>query len=34
MLDKGEIVELQSPAELLLNKKSVFYGMAKDANLV
>lgn len=34
VLDKGEIVEFESPGKLLDNPKSVFYGMAKDANLV
>lgn len=33
-MDKGQIVEFNSPNNLLKNKKSVFYGMAKDANLV
>lgn len=34
VLDKGNIVEFDSPASLLKNENSVFYGMAKDANLV
>lgn len=34
VLDKGLIVEYDSPASLLKNKSSIFYGMAKDANLV
>ncbi|XP_054263384.1 multidrug resistance-associated protein 1 isoform X4 [Macrosteles quadrilineatus] len=34
VLDKGLIVEYDSPSNLLKNKSSVFYGMAKDANLV
>lgn len=34
VLDKGEITEYASPTELLQNKSSAFYSMAKDANLV
>uniref|UniRef100_A0A1B6GCW0 ABC-type glutathione-S-conjugate transporter n=2 Tax=Cuerna arida TaxID=1464854 RepID=A0A1B6GCW0_9HEMI len=34
VLDKGLIVEYDSPENLLKNKSSIFYGMAKDANLV
>jgi len=34
VLDKGLIVEYDSPAKLLKNKTSLFYGMARDANLV
>lgn len=34
VLDKGQVIEFSSPTELLQNKNSVFYGMAKDANLV
>ncbi|KAL5020060.1 hypothetical protein ScPMuIL_002952 [Solemya velum] len=34
VLDKGMIVEFASPATLLKNSQGVFYGMAKDANLV
>ncbi|XP_055375696.1 multidrug resistance-associated protein 1 isoform X7 [Condylostylus longicornis] len=34
VLDKGKVVEFASPGELLQNKKTIFYGMAKDANLV
>lgn len=34
VLDKGEISEFAAPTELLQNKKSAFYSMAKDAGLV
>lgn len=34
VLDKGYIVEFDSPSNLLQNKQSIFYGMAKDAGLV
>ncbi|KAK2714884.1 hypothetical protein QYM36_009173 [Artemia franciscana] len=34
VLDKGQIIEFDSPSVLLANKSSIFYGMAKDANLV
>ncbi|XP_046388373.1 multidrug resistance-associated protein 1 isoform X3 [Ischnura elegans] len=34
VLDKGRIVEFDSPAKLLESRTSVFYGMAKDAGLV
>ncbi len=33
-MDKGEIKEFDSPNALLGNQRSIFYGMAKDANLV
>ncbi|XP_071454824.1 multidrug resistance-associated protein 1 isoform X2 [Hetaerina americana] len=34
VLDKGKIVEFDSPSKLLETRSSVFYGMAKDAGLV
>ncbi|KAJ8721589.1 hypothetical protein PYW07_002364 [Mythimna separata] len=34
VLDKGQLVEFAPPGELLQDKNSIFYGMAKDAGLV
>jgi ATP-binding cassette subfamily C (CFTR/MRP) protein 1 len=34
VLDKGEVSEFDTPSNLLRDKKSLFYGMAKDAGLV
>ena len=33
VLDAGQIAEFESPQDLLANKRSIFYGMAKDAGL-
>ncbi|KAL8625320.1 Canalicular multispecific organic anion transporter 2 [Nucella lapillus] len=34
VMDSGVVTEFSPPNELLANKKSAFYGMAKDAGLV
>lgn len=34
VLDKGEISEFASPRDLLRNERSIFYSMAKDADIV
>merc|ERR1712012_49796 len=34
VLDQGKLVEFESPAALMAKTNSVFYGMAKNANLV
>jgi len=34
VLDKGTIVEMDSPENLLKNENSIFYSMAKDAGLI
>ena len=34
VMDSGIIKEYSPPDELINNKKSIFYGMAKDAGLV
>ena len=34
LLESGRVVEYSPPGELLSNKKSSFYAMAKDAGIV
>ena len=34
VMDKGMVAEFDSPKALLANTQSIFYAMAKDANLV
>ncbi|EDQ90327.1 uncharacterized protein MONBRDRAFT_18722 [Monosiga brevicollis MX1] len=34
VLDKGKVIEFDSPAALLATRTSVFYGMAESANLI
>ncbi|KAF6024395.1 hypothetical protein EB796_017307 [Bugula neritina] len=34
VMSKGSIAEFDSPKSLLDNRESIFYGMAKDADLV
>ena len=34
VLDQGRVAEYDAPSSLLANNKGIFYGMAKDANLV
>ena len=34
VLDRGQVVEFDEPKILLKNKKSIFYGMAKDSGIV
>lgn len=33
VLDKGTVTEFAAPADLLANKQSAFFSMAKDAGL-
>lgn len=33
VMDKGVIAEFDSPKQLILNTNSIFYSMAKEANL-
>lgn len=34
VLDKGGVIEFDSPTSLLKSQTSIFYGMAKDSGLV
>ena len=34
VLDKGQVGEFDSPANLLSNQQSIFYSLAKDPKLV
>jgi len=34
VLDKGTVREFDTPSNLLRDKNSIFYGMAKDAGVV
>jgi len=34
VMDKGMVVEFDSPKSLMDNKESIFYAMAKDSNLI
>jgi ABC-type multidrug transport system fused ATPase/permease subunit len=34
VLDKGKIVEFDTPKQLVSNRNSIFYSMAVDAGLV
>lgn len=34
VFDNGQVVEYDTPKNLLRNKKGIFYGLAKEANLI
>jgi ABC-type multidrug transport system fused ATPase/permease subunit len=34
VLDRGRVVEFNTPKALLESKRSIFYGMAADAGLI
>lgn len=34
VLDKGKLVEFDTPANLLQNKNTIFYKLAKDAGIL
>ena len=34
VMDKGMVAEFDTPKNLMSNKDSIFYGMAKESNLI